>query len=191
MKYRFVLVAISVVAALFVALPAVASAPATDLMSSRRHGGFDARQMLDRLEQVGRFTPIPEASGEGRRVVYSNGGQRVWLVDGDEQLVATYLVSGRRGVPAIGTYSVYSRSEWSGSYGGGLKMQHMVRFAVGTNRGWAIGFHAIPITHAGSPIQSESELGQFRSAGCVRQAPADAALMWDFAGTSTPVVVIP
>ncbi len=147
--------------------------------------------MLDRLELVGRFTPVPADSGEGRRVVYSNGDQRVWLVDDGDKVVASYLVSGRRNVPAAGTYSVYSRSEWSGSYGGGLRMQHMVRFAVGTNRGWAIGFHAIPITHAGNPIQSESELGQFRSAGCVRQAPADAALMWEFARVSTPVVVIP
>lgn len=69
-------------------------------------------------------------------------------------------------------------------------MEFMVRFARG--RRLAIGFHSIPVSRrGGAPIQSESELGRFRSAGCVRQSYADAARMWEFAGVGTPVVVTP
>lgn len=69
-------------------------------------------------------------------------------------------------------------------------MEFMVRFARG--RRLAIGFHSIPVRRrGGAPIQSEAELGQFRSAGCVRQSYADAARMWEFAHLGTPVVVLP
>ena len=47
---------------------------------------------------------LPGGSGEGRRVVYSIGQQRVWWVESDNRVVNTYLVSGRSGTPAYGTY---------------------------------------------------------------------------------------
>ena len=188
MKRITLVISVAVAAVLLFPVTAGARAPA---VLGRIEGGFDARSMLDELEQVGRFTPVPTDSGSGRRVVYDNSEQRVWLVDDGDRLVSSYLVSGRKGVPAPGTYSVYSRSEWTTSYTGSVRMEHMVRFAIGANQGWPIGFHAIPVTYSGKPIQSESELGQFRSAGCVRLAPADASLMWDFAQVETPVIVLP
>ena len=39
-------------------------------------------------------TALPAGSGDGRRVVFSESQQRVWLVDEDEQVQRTYLVSG-------------------------------------------------------------------------------------------------
>ena len=36
--------------------------------------------------------PIPADSGSGRRIVYSNGGQRVWLIDDGERVVTSHLV---------------------------------------------------------------------------------------------------
>ncbi|MET0468881.1 MAG: hypothetical protein ABWZ87_09075, partial [Aeromicrobium sp.] len=39
---------------------------------------------------------VPADSGEGRRIVFDEGDQRVWLVDGDETVERTYLVSGSR-----------------------------------------------------------------------------------------------
>lgn len=132
---------------------------------------------------------VPAASGEGRRVVYSTTQQRVWLVEQDGSLRGTWLVSGRTGVPYDGSYTVFSRSPWSTAKSGRVVMQHMVRFA--RTSGLPIGFHAIPVgRRSGVPIQSEQELGQPRSAGCVRQRPADAAGMWDFAQIGTPVVVV-
>jgi hypothetical protein len=129
--------------------------------------------------------PLPPHSGTGRRIVYSVSGQRVWLVEAGEFVVKSHLVSGRRGIPSPGTYRVFSKSRYSSS--GSLVLEYMTRFARGSSL--AIGFHAIPYYPGGRTIQSESELGQFRSAGCVRQRLSDAARLWDFAPIGTTVVV--
>ncbi len=135
-----------------------------------------------------RAVPAIPASGVGRRVVYSNSAQRVWLVGDDGVAFDSWLVSGRRGVPRPGIYSVFSRSPVSSAHSGSVTMQYMVRFARG--RSLAIGFHSIPVTRRGRPIQTLEQLGTFRSSGCVRQRVEDAAKMWDFAGIGTPVVVV-
>ena len=133
------------------------------------------------------FPALPENSGRGRRVVYSVSQQRVWLVEQDEAVSASWLVSGRKGIPKPGTYSVYSRSRWSSASGGKVRMEFMVRFVK--TKGLPIGFHAIPVDRRGRPIQSESELGQPRSKGCVRQARADAEHLWNWAPNGTVVRV--
>lgn len=133
------------------------------------------------------FPPLPPDSGAGRRVVYSKSQQRVWLVEQDGTVSGSWLVSGRRSLPRPGDYQVYSRSMWSRS--GSARLQYMVRFAKGRNL--RIGFHAIPINRRGRPIQSESELGQPRSHGCVRQRAADAETMWNWAPIGTAVRVTP
>jgi hypothetical protein len=132
--------------------------------------------------------PVPANSGAGRRIIYSNSEQRVWLVEDDGSVTDTYLVSGRRGVPAPGAYQVFSKSELAYAGHDGVTMSHMVRFAHGQNL--AIGFHAIPTTGSGRPLQSEDELGEYRSLGCVRQSPGHAAELYDWAGIGTQVVVL-
>ncbi len=134
------------------------------------------------------FPPLPANAGAGRRVVYSNSAQRVWLVGEDGVAFDSWLVSGRRGVPRPGVYSVFSRSPVSSAHGGSVTMQFMVRFARG--RSLAIGFHSIPVRRNGAPIQSLEQLGTYRSSGCVRQSVGDAVKMWGFAGVGTPVVVV-
>ena len=136
-----------------------------------------------------RWPPVPEGAGEGRRVVYSNAQHRVWLVQGNGEVVDSWLVSGRKGVPSVGTYSVFSKSRHSSARGGRVRMEYMTRFVRG--RRLAIGFHSIPVYRRdGRPIQGENELGQYRSAGCVRQRNSDAAKMWEFASMGTTVVVV-
>jgi hypothetical protein len=66
-------------------------------------------------------------------------------------------------------------------------MDNMVRFARG--RTLAIGFHAIPVYADGRPLQTEAELGLFRSSGCVRQRADKAKQLYDWAPIGTPVVV--
>ena len=131
--------------------------------------------------------PLPADSGSGRRIVYSVPQQRVWLVEDDGAVSDSWLVSGRKGIPRPGTYSIYSRSRWTTSNGGKVRMEFMLRFVRTT--GQAIGFHAIPIDRRGRPIQSESELGQPRSRGCVRQARSDAEHLWNWAPDGTTVRV--
>lgn len=132
--------------------------------------------------------PAPPGTGSGRRIVYSNPLQRVWLVDGNNRVVRTYLVSGRKGSPAAGSYAVFSRSAVASAGHDGITMRKMVRFARGERL--AIGFHDIPQDANGRPLQREDDLGGYRSAGCVRQSSADAAVLWEFAQVGTPVVVV-
>jgi lipoprotein-anchoring transpeptidase ErfK/SrfK len=64
----------------------------------------------------------------------------------------------------------------------------MVRFARGDRA--AIGFHDIPTDAHGRPLQTEHDLGGYRSAGCVRQSNDDARFLWDWAPVGTPVNVV-
>jgi hypothetical protein len=134
------------------------------------------------------FPALPADSGHGRRIVYSNSRQRVWLVETDGILADSYLVSGRRGVPSPGVFQVFSKSPkaWAGH--DGITMNHMVRFARG--RTLSIGFHAIPRYSNGRPLQTEDQLGTFRSAGCVRQADDKARALYEWAPIGTTVVVL-
>ena len=132
--------------------------------------------------------PVPDDSGTGRRVVYSNADQRVWLVDEDATIVDSYLVSGKAGVPEPGTYEVYSRSEVAFAGHDDITMRFMVRFAHGENL--PIGFHSIPNDGSGAPLQAEEQLGEYHSAGCVRQSVHHAAFLYDWAVEGTAVVVL-
>ena len=133
-------------------------------------------------------TGVPIASGAGRRVVYSKNQMRVWIVDATNVTIRTYRVSGRFGQPTPGTYQVFSRSSYTCNIDHpNICMRFMVRFAHGP-KGDNIGFHEIPKEN-GVPIESDAQLGQALSGGCVRQATADAMFMWDFAGIGTTVVV--
>ena len=68
-------------------------------------------------------------------------------------------------------------------------MTHMVRFAHGTRL--SIGFHGIPRYANGQPMQTEAQLGTFRSSGCVRQADHKAEALYNWAPVGTTVVVLP
>ncbi len=132
--------------------------------------------------------PVPDNSGSGRRIVYSNSGQRVWLVEADGTVFDTYLVSGKEGVPDPGTYEVYSKSDMAYAGHDGITMRDMVRFAHGDNL--PIGFHAIPNDGNGRPLESEDQLGEYHSAGCVRQSIGHAAELYDWAEVGTAVIVL-
>jgi 8-oxo-dGTP pyrophosphatase MutT (NUDIX family) len=131
-------------------------------------------------------TALPAESGEGRRAVFSESRQRVWLVEDDGSVERTYLVSGSLYDNLDpGTYSVYSRSDRAWGVDGST-MSWFVRFAHGPNA--AIGFHDIPEL-GGTPVQTFDQLGTPLSHGCVRQRERDALAMWDFAQLGTTVVV--
>ncbi len=133
------------------------------------------------------FAALPAGSGAGRRIVYSGSQQRVWLIESNEIVVDSYLVSGKINTPHPGAYAVYSKSPvaWAGH--DGITMRHMVRFARGAEL--AIGFHSIPRLPDGRPLQSESQLGTYRSSGCVRQADPKAEALYNWATVGTTVVV--
>jgi hypothetical protein len=131
---------------------------------------------------------LPEGSGTGKRVVYSESRQRVWLVNEDEQVERTYLVSGSAyDNLEPGAFNVYSRSEDAWGVDDSGSMKYFVRFTQG-DTGAAIGFHDIPIKD-GVPAQTEAQLGTPLSHGCVRQRRSDAIALWKFAPLGTSVIV--
>lgn len=131
---------------------------------------------------------LPDASGQGRRVVFSIADQRVWLVNGKNAPVSTYLVSGSvTDNLKPGTYDVYSRSRWAVGIDDSGVMEYFVRFTRGKNA--PIGFHSIP-TKNGKKLQTEGQLGTPQSHGCIRQRMKDAQRLWEFAPVGTEVVVV-
>jgi lipoprotein-anchoring transpeptidase ErfK/SrfK len=131
---------------------------------------------------------LPADSGAGRRIVFSETEQRVWLVRKNGTVRRTYLVSGSvEDNLDPGRYSVFSKSRWAVGVDDSGVMEYFVRFAQGQNA--AIGFHTIP-TKLGTALQSRAQLGTPQSHGCIRQAEADAISLWRFAPEGTPVVVV-
>jgi lipoprotein-anchoring transpeptidase ErfK/SrfK len=148
---------------------------------AKASGQVDARS--------GDETALPPDSGTGRRIVFSEAAQRVWLVDADETVRRTYLVSGSLTDNLDpGSYEVYSKSRWAVGVDDSGVMQYYVRFAHGPHS--TIGFHTIP-THLGQALQSVKDLGTPQSHGCIRQRTSDAIALWDFAPIGTTVVVTP
>jgi hypothetical protein len=133
---------------------------------------------------------LPADSGAGRRVVFSESRQRVWLVAADDEVRRTYPVSGSvHDNLDTGNYQVYSRSARAWGIEDSGSMRWFVRFAQG-DTGAAIGFHDIPVD-AGRKVQTAAQLGTPLSHGCIRQRTVDAKAMWRFAPLGTTVVVTP
>ena len=149
--------------------------------------GVPGADATDLRLQPSRDTALPQHSGSGRRVVFSQGRQRVWLVSGDHHVARTYLVSGSLTDNLDpGTYEVYSRSEKAWGIDDSGTMRYFVRFAHGDNA--AIGFHDIPVDD-GHLVQTRAQLGTPQSHGCIRQERPDAIALWKFAPLGTTVVV--
>lgn len=168
--------------------PPAASSPATEPEPTEEA----ARQPASR-DVAGRDAAdeaLPADSGTGRRAVFSESRQRVWIVDADGTVARTYLASGST-LDNLdpGTYEVYSRSRWAVGIENSGVMEYFVRFTRGPS-GAAIGFHSIP-TKDGEPVQTLRQLGTPLSHGCIRQKKSDAVAMWEFADIGTTVVVTP
>jgi lipoprotein-anchoring transpeptidase ErfK/SrfK len=134
--------------------------------------------------------PVPIKSGTGRRIVYANRQQRVWVINADNEVLRTFPVSGMLGQPGNGTFSVFSKSPTSFSPEfAGVTFRFMTRFAIGRNGG-NIGFHEIPVRN-NKPMQTVDELGAFKGSGCLRSSTQDALFIYRWATLGTKVVVVP
>lgn len=133
--------------------------------------------------------PLPRYSGSGRRIVYSQKLMHVWLVNSLNQVVRHYAVTGRADWPRSGRYYVFGKSRYAVSWDGRFYMYWMTRFVRSTYAN--IGFHSIPMTWAGNPIQTIADLGKpLGIGGCVRLRYYAAKYLYDWARIGTPVYVI-
>ncbi|MEU0435341.1 hypothetical protein ABZ153_27555 [Streptomyces sp. NPDC006290] len=119
-------------------------------------------------------------SGTGMRVVYSTGGDRVWLVGAGNKVRRTFKVTPGTVDPAAGTYAVTTRA---GAVTGsdGTQIEHVVRFTL--VNGIAIGFSAAVDGSTDAP-DPEKKLGG------IRASRADGDAMWAFATVGAKVVVV-
>ena len=166
------------------------------LGSGEEHRGQTIVRFTESAEFVARtgtvspakpILPYPDV-GSGRRIIYTNGGQRVWLINATGELHKTHQVTGRRGIPAVGRYRVYSMSRYAWAPYDGITMEFMVRFARGE---WPYGFHSIPVWPDKKPLQVAAKLGTHGSGGCVRQLWDDAESVFEWATVGTRVIVTP
>ncbi|MCX3060343.1 hypothetical protein [Streptomyces beihaiensis] len=124
---------------------------------------------------------LPADSGRGERVVYSLRADRVWLVGTGGKTRRTYKVMPGTVDPAVGKYTVTSRS---GHVTGtdGVPIEHVVRFD--SVSGVAVGFSAAV---DGSTPEPDSS----KKTGGIRESRADGRAMWEFATYGRQIVVVP
>ena len=139
------------------------------------------------LAEVDEFA-VPADSGSGRRIVFDQSDQRVWLVGNDNAVAETYLVSGSiHDNLNPGTYRVQARYRNATAFDYSGTMEYFVQFTRGKSE--PIGFHSVPKDNSGVLEQTKDELGTPLSAGCIRQWLDDAITLWEFAPIGTTVVV--
>ena len=157
-------------------------------VASASAGSSDATTTTETV--LAEVAPVPIKSGTGRRIVYANRQQRVWVINAENEVIRTFPVSGMLGQPGNGTFSVFSKSPTSYSPEfAGVTFRFMTRFAIGRNGG-NIGFHEIPIRNS-KPMQTVDELGAFKGSGCLRSSTKDALFIYQWATLGTKVVVVP
>ncbi|MFI5689700.1 hypothetical protein [Streptomyces sp. NPDC051636] len=119
---------------------------------------------------------VPAGSGSGRRVVYSVGQKRVWLVGADGKSLRTFGVWPGTVTPAKGAYSVTFRRE-TGVGSDGVEIENAVYFGTSSAFSNAVD--------GSSPSPSPG-----LRTGAVRERAADGKAMWDFATKGTTVQVV-
>jgi hypothetical protein len=168
----------------------------SSLSSGAEHRGQVVVRFTESAEYVRRtgtaspvkpILPYPDV-GSGRRIIYTNSGQRVWLIDATGELYKTHQVTGRRGIPYVGRYRVYSMSRYAWAPYDGITMEYMVRF---TRLEWPYGFHSIPVWPDKKPLQVPAKLGTYGSGGCIRQLWDDSETLYEWATVGTRVIVTP
>ncbi|MGW1716345.1 hypothetical protein [Streptomyces sp. NPDC002156] len=123
---------------------------------------------------------VPDGSGTGRRVVYSLGQKRVWLIDASEQTRRTFVVWPGSVSPEPGTYSVGQRDE-ARTGSDGVAIEHVMFFA--TSSGLSIAFSNAVDGASPQPVSGVQT-------GGIRMSKADGTALWAFGDAGTAVTVV-
>ncbi|MBV2357732.1 hypothetical protein KUM39_25815 [Streptomyces sp. J2-1] len=125
---------------------------------------------------------LPAASGEGRRVVYSLGAKRLWLVDGAGRATRTFTVWPGTVDPAVGTYSVTKRTQ-SLQGSDGVQIEHVMYVTVAD--GVNVAF-SNAVDGASPPAPAPGQ-----KLGGIRLHKQDGLTLWTFGTLQTKVTVVP
>lgn len=126
-------------------------------------------------------TAVPDGSGTGRRVVYSLGEKRVWLIDASGAARRTFAVWPGTVSPDPGTYTIGTRREGTITGSDGVQIEHVMYFAL--KSGVNIAF-SNAVDGSSPPPPSGT------ATGGVRMQKADGSALWTFGAAATTVVVV-
>ena len=137
--------------------------------------------------------PVPAHSGNGRRIVMSQGQNWLWLVRADGTVAAQGGVVDNNWLPhrAYATGDQCGRpgrSRYRSTEDDALSINFFVRFAY-----CKVGFHEIPVSRrTGQKIHPDYLVGTnlTQSHGCVRMAHPLIDRLWQFTEKPTTVVVV-
>ncbi|WP_369389964.1 hypothetical protein AB5J72_21700 [Streptomyces sp. CG1] len=123
---------------------------------------------------------LPAASGAGRRIVYSIGGKRVWLVDATGRATRTFTVWPGTVNPEPGRYSVTLRTQ-SLKGSDGVEIEHVMYFtkAQGVNIAFSNALDG------SSPPPADG-----KKLGGIRMHKEDGDALWSFGDQGTGVAVV-
>ncbi|MFD9092821.1 hypothetical protein, partial [Streptomyces collinus] len=122
----------------------------------------------------------PPAPPPGRRIVYSLGGKRVWLVDATGKASRTFTVWPGTVNPQPGSYSVTLRTQ-SLTGSDGVQIEHVMYITkvAGVNVAFSNALDG-----ASPPPANGQKLGG------IRVHKADGAALWSFGDLNTKVTVV-
>ncbi|MFG2128745.1 hypothetical protein ACGFNV_13245 [Streptomyces sp. NPDC048751] len=124
---------------------------------------------------------VPNASGTGRRIVYSLAQHRVWLVDASDAARRTFTVWAGTVSPDPGKYSVYTRKDaTTGS--DGVQIEHIIYFTA--KSGINIAFSNAVDGSSPPPASGGKQTGG------IRMPKADGTALWAFGTEGTQVRVV-
>lgn len=124
---------------------------------------------------------VPDGSGSGRRIVYSLGDKRVWLVGADGKATRTFTVWPGTVNPAAGSYSVYKPSRGPIIGSDGVKIEHILYFATGSG---------VNIAFSNAVDGSSPPPASGATTGGIRMHTADGTALWTFGTAGTKVRVV-
>ncbi|MBL1081985.1 hypothetical protein JK359_08300 [Streptomyces actinomycinicus] len=123
---------------------------------------------------------LPDQSGDGRRIVYSVGEKRVWLVDATGRATRTFTVWPGTVSPQPGRYSITLRTQ-SLKGSDGVEIEHVMYFTKVS--GVNVAF-SNALDGASPPPANGQKLGG------IRMHKEDGAALWSFGDQGTKVAVV-
>ncbi|GGX18791.1 L,D-transpeptidase [Streptomyces malachitofuscus] len=124
---------------------------------------------------------VPADSGTGRRIVYSLGQKRVWLVDASDAPRRSFVVWPGTVSPDPGSYTIGTRTEaTTGS--DGVPVEHIVYFAA--KSGISVAFSNAVDGSSPPPPAPDAKTGG------IRVSKSDGKALWTFATAGTTVRVV-
>ncbi|MER6625654.1 hypothetical protein [Streptomyces sp. NPDC000931] len=124
---------------------------------------------------------VPADSGTGRRIVYSLGEKRVWLVDASDTPRRSFAVWPGTVAPDPGTYTIGKRTQaTTGS--DGVPVEHIMYFAQ--KSGVSVAFSNAVDGSSPPPAEPGAQTGG------IRIAKPDGKALWTFGSAGTTVRVV-